>query len=199
MRPSQMPRIEINPAVALTLARGASIPVILILLTRHNATSAAWAAAVFVAGALTDFLDGLAARKLRCVTPFGSFIDPLCDKIFIYSVAFTLSARESLSFAIVTANFARDLAVDALRTRSAIAGEVLPANRWGKVKFTLQVSALGLGFAAVLFPSESTSLVRTANVTLAAALVASVPGLLLLIKAVRKRKEAAIPSVYSPG
>lgn len=44
------------------------------------------AAKVFVVSALTDFLDGFFARKLKQTTDFGAMIDPAADKFTVLTV-----------------------------------------------------------------------------------------------------------------
>ena len=42
-----------------------------------------WAIAIFLAACFTDALDGFVARKLKQQTVFGSYIDPIADKLLI--------------------------------------------------------------------------------------------------------------------
>lgn len=40
-----------------------------------------WCSAIFAGAAFTDWLDGYIARRQGIVTPFGSFLDPVADKV----------------------------------------------------------------------------------------------------------------------
>ncbi|MBR6767503.1 MAG: CDP-alcohol phosphatidyltransferase family protein [Clostridia bacterium] len=46
----------------------------------------------FAAAGFTDFLDGLAARRLNQVTQLGKLLDPLADKIMVLSALVCLNA-----------------------------------------------------------------------------------------------------------
>lgn len=51
--------------------------------------------AIFVAVALSDFIDGLLARRLKAKTRLGALLDPLADKVLIICAAVLLSLRAS--------------------------------------------------------------------------------------------------------
>ena len=40
---------------------------------------------LFIAGGITDFLDGQIARRQKLITNFGILMDPLADKILVCS------------------------------------------------------------------------------------------------------------------
>jgi cardiolipin synthase (CMP-forming) len=72
----------LNVPNALTLVRILTIPAFLILLTSG---SPGWALAVFVAGGITDALDGAIARLTDTKTELGAILDPLADKLLLLS------------------------------------------------------------------------------------------------------------------
>lgn len=72
----------LNIPNALTLARILAIPAFLILLTSGRS---GLALAVFVAGGVTDALDGAIARLTDTKTELGAILDPLADKLLLLS------------------------------------------------------------------------------------------------------------------
>lgn len=64
----------------LSCSRIALIPVI-VWLTLGNDYQ--WALATYCLAVLTDLLDGKLARRYAWVTRFGSFLDPIVDRIFV--------------------------------------------------------------------------------------------------------------------
>ena len=65
----------------ITIARVALIPVIVVLLQFDEVAWRVLALIAFMVAALTDWLDGYLARKLKIVTNFGKFLDPVADKL----------------------------------------------------------------------------------------------------------------------
>ncbi|MDP8256729.1 MAG: CDP-alcohol phosphatidyltransferase family protein [Candidatus Alcyoniella australis] len=71
-------RGNFNLPNALTVARAASVPLLVVLLCRRSYEIAFW---LFVAMAVSDLFDGLLARLLDSRTDFGANLDPLADKL----------------------------------------------------------------------------------------------------------------------
>jgi cardiolipin synthase len=76
---------------ALTLIRILTIPGFLILLTSGRPGVAL---AVFVAGGITDALDGAIARLTDTKTELGAILDPLADKLLLLSSFCVLAFME---------------------------------------------------------------------------------------------------------
>ncbi|MBN2417670.1 CDP-alcohol phosphatidyltransferase family protein [bacterium] len=94
----------------LTALRFFMIPPILAALARGARLEAvAW----MLASAATDFLDGLAARRLNQRSDLGRILDPLADKLTVLSVAGWLVFSDSYYFPVWGAAIlaARELAV----------------------------------------------------------------------------------------
>jgi cardiolipin synthase len=72
----------LNLPNALTIVRILTIPGFLILLTGGRPGAAL---IVFVAGGITDALDGAIARLTNTKTEFGAMLDPLADKLLLLS------------------------------------------------------------------------------------------------------------------
>ena len=75
----------------LTLVRILTIPAFLILLTSGRP---GLALAVFVAGGITDALDGAIARLTDTKTELGAILDPLADKLLLLSSFCVLAFME---------------------------------------------------------------------------------------------------------
>lgn len=73
---------------------------------------------IFMAAALTDWLDGWLARKFNAVTPLGALLDPIADKVLTgaYLVAYTIIAGGNPVLAVpVGVILLRDIVVTGLR------------------------------------------------------------------------------------
>ena len=68
---------------ALTAGRIVAAPVALYLLWTGTAAGQTAGTALFIAAAITDFLDGHLARRHGTTSRLGQFMDPLADKILV--------------------------------------------------------------------------------------------------------------------
>jgi len=130
----------------LTLSRIATLPILIGLLFVPEIWAAWTALALYVLSALTDFLDGWIARKQNIVSEFGTFLDPISDKIFVVSLLFVLVGIGRLpEFWIIAPIIIviRELLVSGLREFLGPKNVKLPVSKLAKWKTTFQMLALG--------------------------------------------------------
>lgn len=122
---------------ALSLLRLAMVPVVVILLLAEADVAAV---IVFILAALTDFLDGVLARRTQ-PTYVGKILDPVADRLMLSSTAVVLAIRGALPVWAVAILVARDLfgLVGGLAF-----GRKLSVNWVGKAATALLMFALAL-------------------------------------------------------
>ena len=98
---------------------------------------------IFAVASLTDMLDGKIARKHNLVTNFGKIMDPLADKVLVYS-AFCLMIPQYVPAWMFIIILAREFTVAGMRTVAASEGIVVAAGMSGKIKTVLQMIAVPL-------------------------------------------------------
>ena len=95
--------------------------------------------AIFIVASLTDLLDGKIARKYNLVTNFGTFMDPLADKLLVCSAMICLIQTGQLAAWIVVIIIAREFIISGFRLIASDNGVVIAASYWGKFKTTFQM------------------------------------------------------------
>ena len=102
-----------------------------------------WVALViFVLASLTDMLDGQIARRNNLVTNFGKIMDPLADKILVYSALVLMVVDNTVPGWMLIIILAREFVVSGMRTVAASEGIVVAAAMSGKIKTVLQMCAV---------------------------------------------------------
>ncbi len=96
---------------------------------------------IFILASITDTLDGQIARKYKLITNFGKIMDPLADKILVYS-AFCLMVPSYVPAWVFVIILAREFLVSGVRTVAASEGIVIAARMSGKIKTVLQMIAV---------------------------------------------------------
>src|SRR2546426_9418446 len=97
---------------------------------------------LFVAGGITDFLDGQIARRHKLITNFGILMDPLADKIMVCSAFIAFVGLAWIPAWMVVIIVARELAITGLRLLAASKNVVLAAEGFGKHKTIAQIVAI---------------------------------------------------------
>ncbi|CAM3070158.1 CDP-diacylglycerol--glycerol-3-phosphate 3-phosphatidyltransferase [Streptobacillus ratti] len=151
---------KLNLPNKLTLIRIILTPILILLMLfkyEANYTSILWAillhiliVLLFATIALTDFFDGYIARRDNLITNFGKLLDPIADKVFVFSVLIVLAKYDVFSIWLVLILIAREFVVMAIRMLILEkGGEVVPASSTAKLKTATQMIAL---LFALIFP-----------------------------------------------
>lgn len=98
--------------------------------------------AIFIAGGVTDLLDGEMARRRHLITNFGILMDPLADKIMVCSAFIAFVGLGWIPAWMVVVVVARELAITGLRLLAASKNVVLAAEGYGKHKTISQIVAI---------------------------------------------------------
>ncbi|MGM9486255.1 CDP-diacylglycerol--glycerol-3-phosphate 3-phosphatidyltransferase [Ideonella sp. YS5] len=130
----------------LTWARIVAIPLIVAVfyLPLQDGTRNLVATVMFVAFALTDWLDGYLARKLNQTSAFGAFLDPVADKFLVCASLLVLVHLHRVDVLIALVIIGREIAISSLREWMAQIGasRSVAVHMLGKLKTTLQLVAI---------------------------------------------------------
>jgi CDP-diacylglycerol--glycerol-3-phosphate 3-phosphatidyltransferase len=124
-----------------TSVRIAVTPVLMALLLSRSFTAAA---ALFLAAAATDWLDGRLARRWGVTTRLGSFLDTTADKLLVSTGLVGLLAVDRVSPWVVLVIVAREFTILGLRAALSAGGGEMATSMLGKWKATLQFAAIAL-------------------------------------------------------
>jgi cardiolipin synthase len=94
---------------ALSVARLVGVPVFLWLVLGPHAD--AWAVAVLIASAATDWLDGKLARALHQQSRLGEALDPAADRLYIAATLVALAVRGIIPWWLFALLVVRELVV----------------------------------------------------------------------------------------
>lgn len=157
----------------LTLSRIPLLFVIVALLCFPVKFGDTTALVLFLAAAISDWLDGFIARRVGAVSDFGKLMDALTDKIIMVGLFVallglrwklpdaygnvageleTLLPQHCVLFVMVI--ICREFLITGLRLVAASAGIVLAAERAGKIKTVLQMISVSLLLLAKALASD---------------------------------------------
>ncbi|CAN6568676.1 unnamed protein product [Malus baccata var. baccata] len=140
----------------LTLGRVASVPVLVSTFYVDSWWGTTATTSIFIAAAITDWLDGYIARKMRSGSAFGAFLDPVADKLMVAATLVLLCSRPldvamfgQVPWLFVVPSIAvigREITMSAVRewaaSQNAKLLEAVAVNNLGKWKTATQMIAL---------------------------------------------------------
>ncbi len=147
-----------TPANIITCIRIVFIPVFMLLAQfsalgakDFDAGLAVAAFVLYVLLSLTDKVDGYLARSRNEITDFGKFLDPIADKLLVFSALLILLELDFVTVWPVFIILLREFLVSAMRMVASANGVVIAADKLGKWKTaTTMVSLCGYLLVIVL-------------------------------------------------
>ncbi|MDP2607347.1 MAG: CDP-alcohol phosphatidyltransferase family protein [Deltaproteobacteria bacterium] len=134
----------LNLPNSLTLIRILTIPFFLVYLAYHRYSEAL---IVFIIGGVTDFLDGLAARLMNQQTALGAYLDPVADKLLVFTSFVMLGLIDGIPMWLAVVVVSRDaLIILGYAVIYVLVEERIPAkpSYIGKCSTFLQLTTLGV-------------------------------------------------------
>jgi cardiolipin synthase len=164
-----------NLPTLLTWLRVLAIPLLvgLFYTSLDSATINIAATVLFVAAAITDWVDGYLARKLGQTSAFGAFLDPVADKLLVATALIMLVELGRIEALVAVIIIGREITISALREWMAQIGAraSVAVHSIGKFKTVAQLVAIPmLLFDATLFGLLDCRLIGTWLAYLAAVL-----------------------------
>ena len=136
-----------NLSNLLTLIRVAIIPIIVLCIYLKSPIFGWTAFFLFCLASITDYFDGYLARIRNEITNFGTFLDPIADKLLVAAVILILTSKgviadwETIPALII---LLREITVSGLREFLAGVKVSIPVSRIAKFKTLLQLCSLAL-------------------------------------------------------
>ncbi len=132
----------------LTWLRVLAIPLLIALfyLPLRQETINLAATVLFIAAAVTDWVDGYLARKLGQTSAFGAFLDPVADKLLVSAALIMLVAAGRTEAIVALVIIGREITISALREWMAQIGAraSVAVHSIGKLKTVAQLVAIPL-------------------------------------------------------
>jgi len=135
-------KIEFTPPNQLTFLRILLAPVFVSFLFSANPLLRQLSLAVFILAMLTDWYDGWVARRWGYVTRWGTFLDPLADKVVTSAALIAFIYLDLVPTWTVWVIVIRDIAITFLRSYSELKGKPFDTTRMAKTKTFLQFALI---------------------------------------------------------
>jgi CDP-diacylglycerol--glycerol-3-phosphate 3-phosphatidyltransferase len=133
---------RMNLPNSLTVLRIFLVPLLVVVLITRFPNWEFIGVAIFLAAAVTDWLDGNIARRRGQITAFGTWLDPLADKLLVGAAFIALVEMQLASAWMVVIIVGREVLVTVLRNIALLRGFSIPVSRIGKAKMVVEVVAI---------------------------------------------------------
>ena len=169
----------------LTVSRLLFIPLFVVFYYLPSHAAHYTAAAIFIAAAVTDWLDGYLARTLKQVSKLGAFLDPVADKLMVAVALVLIVSDPGLHYIAIPAAIivGREIVISALREWMAELGKraSIAVSFVSKVKTAIQMVAISAFL--VYQPNGSSFLLAIGYITLYASAILTLWTMWMYLKA----------------
>ncbi|MBL7998535.1 MAG: CDP-diacylglycerol--glycerol-3-phosphate 3-phosphatidyltransferase [Candidatus Kapabacteria bacterium] len=107
------------------------------------------AIALFIVAALTDYIDGVLARKFGEISAIGQFLDPLADKVLVLSAFLAFVFMGIIPMWIVVIIILRDVGTTLMRIIAESKGFDMKTSRSAKWKTAIQMMFISVILAVI--------------------------------------------------
>ena len=139
--------MKLNISNLLTLARILVIPIIVVCIYLKSPFYGWLAFVLFCLASITDYFDGYIARIRNEITNFGTFLDPIADKIIVAAALILLVMNGTIkNYEVIAAIIilTREILISGLREFLAIGRIKLPVSNLAKYKTFLQMFSISI-------------------------------------------------------
>ena len=95
---------------ALSLLRIAMVPLFVWCFFASITHNRSWAMVIFLAAGGTDVIDGYIARHFNQISVWGRILDPMADKLMVFSALICLTVVDTIPLWLVLLYFCKELA-----------------------------------------------------------------------------------------
>jgi CDP-diacylglycerol---glycerol-3-phosphate 3-phosphatidyltransferase len=143
-----------SPPNQLTFLRILLTPVFLVFLFSSYPTMRQWSLVVFILAAITDWYDGWVARRWGYVTRWGTFFDPLADKVVTSAALIAFIYLDLVAGWMVWIIVVRDAVITLLRSYAEYKGKSVATSKLSKIKTFMQFVIIY--YLLILFVAKNT-------------------------------------------
>jgi len=123
----------------LTVIRALLIPIIIIGAYSDKTLMLGLTIFLLILAWVIDYLDGNIARKYNLITNFGTFFDPIVDKILMLSLFFIFADLKIIPIWMPLLLLFREFLTTGIRELASLKGKVVGSNWMGKTKWNGQM------------------------------------------------------------
>lgn len=140
----------------LTCSRIAIVPLIVLFMLIDTYTLKYCVFALFLLGGISDFFDGMLARRWKQVSKFGSFLDPVADKALVCATLVmlvttgTIEGYHAISVVVI---ITREILISATREYAAMNNISLTSSQSAKTKTFMQMTGINTLLFSRIFPT----------------------------------------------
>jgi len=158
----------LNIPNCLTILRLLLTPLVILAISHHQP---GLAMALFISAAVTDILDGAAARRWNLGTSSGAYLDPAADKCLLCGAFLALALGRYVPWWFVWIVFGRDLFILAGAGAFYLLTPVrkFPPSIWGKISTFVQIDTAVVWMARNMLEISQLNALATAMLWLCVA------------------------------